>query len=72
MNHYKNTRLNYYNKPVIRKLALRDFKIGKKIGRGRFGSVHIAQEKSTGCIYALKKIDLVQVKEEQMENQIME
>lgn len=48
------------------------FKIGRKIGRGRFGSVYIVQERETGAIFALKKIDLVQVKEEQMESQIVE
>lgn len=32
----------------------------------------MVQEKETGAIFALKKIDMVQVKEEQMEGQIIE
>ena len=46
--------------------------MGKKLGKGRFGSVHMVEEKSTGFIYALKLVDLKQVKEEEMESQIIE
>ena len=46
--------------------------MGKKIGKGRFGSVYVAQERRTGLVVALKMVDLHQVKEEQMEEQIVE
>jgi len=73
MNHYKNTRLNYYKeKTASRKIFLSSFKLGRKVGRGRFGCVYIAEEKITGMIYALKLIDLNQVREEEMEGQIIE
>ena len=49
-----------------------DFRLGKKIGKGRFGCVYLAQEKRTGMVVALKMVDLHQVKEEQMESQIVE
>jgi len=38
------------------------FKLGRKLGRGRFGSVYVAQEIKTGMIFALKMVDLQQVK----------
>jgi serine/threonine protein kinase len=41
---------------------LSGFRIGRKVGRGRFGCVYIAEEKITGTIYALKMIDLNQVR----------
>lgn len=47
----------------MKKVCLSQFKIGKKLGRGRFGCVYSAEDKLTGMIVALKLIDLVQVKE---------
>jgi serine/threonine protein kinase len=73
MNHYKNTRLNYYSaRTAPKKMSLECFKMGRKIGRGRFGCVYVAEERVTGMVVALKLIDLQQVKEEQMESQIVE
>lgn len=73
MNHYKNTRLNYYSgKTAPKKISLECFKMGRKIGRGRFGCVYVAEERVTGMVVALKLIDLQQVREEQMESQIVE
>ena len=40
--------------------------MGRKLGRGRFGSVYMVQEKMTGMIFALKMVDLCQVREEEM------
>lgn len=54
------------------RLSLNNFTMGKKLGRGRFGSVYTAEEKQTGMVVALKLIDWTQVREEQMEDQIME
>lgn len=43
MNYYKNMKINQYNvKQTVRKISLASFKLGKKIGRGRFGCVYIA------------------------------
>jgi serine/threonine protein kinase len=54
------------------RLSLNNFTMGKKLGRGRFGSVYMAEEKQTGMVVALKLINCAQVREEQMEDQIME
>ena len=35
---------------------MRDFELGKCVGSGKFGDVHICRHRSTGTIYALKKI----------------
>lgn len=48
------------------------FEMGRKLGRGRFGSVYLALEKPTGMLFALKLVNWDQVKEEQMEDQILE
>lgn len=48
-------------------LSLNDFEIGKPLGKGKFGRVYLAREKSTGFICALKvlhKSELVQGKVE--------
>lgn len=37
-------------------LSIDDFIIGKTLGQGRFGSAHLAIEKMTGAIFALKKV----------------
>lgn len=50
-----------------RELCLNDFEIGKPLGKGKFGRVYLAREKSTGFICALKvlhKSELVQGKVE--------
>lgn len=49
-----------------------NFRLGKKVGRGRFGAVYTVQDRDTNAIFALKRINLRQVKEENMEGQIME
>lgn len=53
--------------PRNRQLSLNDFEIGKPLGKGKFGRVYLAREKSTGFICALKvlhKSELVQGKVE--------
>ncbi|KAK5086869.1 spindle assembly checkpoint kinase [Lithohypha guttulata] len=50
-----------------RELTLNDFEIGKPLGKGKFGRVYLARERSTGFICALKvlhKSELVQGKVE--------
>jgi serine/threonine protein kinase len=41
---------------VLPTVTINDFQIGKMLGEGRFGSVHQVIHKSTGAIFALKKI----------------
>ena len=40
---------------------LEDFEVGKPLGRGKFGNVYMAREKSTGMVIALKVIFKKQV-----------
>ena len=54
-------------RPRDAQLCLKDFEIGKPLGKGKFGRVYLAREKSTGFICALKvlhKSELVQGKVE--------
>jgi serine/threonine protein kinase len=37
--------------------------IGKKIGRGRFGNVYIVQHFETQSVFALKVLDIKQIKD---------
>ena len=38
----------------LRQWTLRDFEIGKPLGRGKFGCVYLARERKSGFIIALK------------------
>lgn len=38
-----------------------EFKLGKVLGKGRFGNVHMAIHNSTGSVYAVKMISLEKV-----------
>lgn len=46
--------------------------MGRKLGKGRFGNVYLAQEKSTGFAVAIKVINRRQLKESEMESQLLE
>ena len=35
---------------------MRDFELGKCVGSGKFGDVHICRHRKTGFIFALKKV----------------
>lgn len=37
--------------------SITDFKLGKKLGKGRFGNVFLAEEKETGFVLAMKIIN---------------
>jgi serine/threonine protein kinase len=50
-------------------MCLNDFLVGKKLGEGRFGSVFTVVHKSTGAIFALKKIPKSVLKEHMMIDQ---
>lgn len=51
---------------------MKDFSLGRKIGRGRFGNVYMAEEKDTGSIFAIKMVSIQQVKDEEMIGQLVE
>lgn len=50
--------------------TLRDFEIGKPLGRGKFGSVYLARERKSKFIVALKVIKKKQLLESNVEHQL--
>ena len=52
--------LNFQN------ISINQFKLGKKLGSGRFGNVYIAEEKLTKMIYAIKVMNKSKIKEAEM------
>merc|ERR1711990_56393 len=47
-----------------------DFKIGKSIGKGRFGSVYVAKEKKSSYVVALKILFKKQIRDEDLQHQV--
>ncbi len=41
---------------VFNQCQLKDFELGKNVGSGKFGDVHICRHRETGLMFALKKI----------------
>lgn len=54
-------------KPMQRRLCLKDFDMGKKLGRGKFGHVFLAKEKRTNFIVAIKVLTKKQLEGHQLE-----
>jgi len=46
------------------------FKLGKKLGSGRFGNVYLCEDKATRTIYALKVMSKSKIKEADMTEQV--
>jgi serine/threonine protein kinase len=59
-------------KPKRKELTIEDFDLGRKLGKGRFGNVYLAQEKATGFVLAVKVINRRQLRESEMEEQLLE
>ena len=53
-----------------RQWALRDFEIGRPLGRGKFGDVYLARERKTGFIVAIKAIKKSQLQKAGVEHQL--
>ncbi|KAK1286479.1 Serine/threonine-protein kinase Aurora-1 [Acorus calamus] len=58
--------------PVVkeRRWSLKDFEVGKPLGRGKFGHVYLAREKKSNHIVALKVLFKSQLKQSQVEHQL--
>ena len=54
---------------IFNQASLRDFELGKLVGSGKFGDVHICCHKATGTMFALKKIFKSTIIEYNMVNQ---
>lgn len=53
------------------KWSPRDFELGSSLGRGKFGRVHIAREKKTGYLVAIKTLFKSQIVKSRCERQVM-
>ena len=53
-------------------LTLSQFEVGRKLGKGRFGDVYMARDIRTGFALAIKMISKKDVKEANMENQVVQ
>lgn len=58
--------------PKRKEISIEDFDLGKKLGKGRFGNVYLAQEKRSKFSLAIKVINRRQLKESEMEQQLLE
>ncbi|RZF34772.1 hypothetical protein LSTR_LSTR007824 [Laodelphax striatellus] len=66
--------LKMYKMALERKrkpFTLKDFEIGKPLGRGKFGRVYLAREKQTHTIFALKTIFKSELQKGNMEHQVI-
>jgi serine/threonine protein kinase len=54
----------------VEKLSINQFRLGKKLGSGRFGNVYLVEEKVTQCIYAIKTMNKLKIKEADMQDQV--
>ena len=65
---------NSHSKSQEKKWSLQDFDVGRALGKGKFGRVYLAREKSSGYVVALKilfKSELAQAKvEKQLRREI--
>ena len=55
---------------ITKQFCLKDFEIGKKLGRGKFGRVYLARERNSGFIVALKLLSKRQLIKNNVEIQL--
>ena len=55
---------------TVKKWTLKDFEIGKPLGRGKFGDVYLARERRTKFIVAIKVIKKKQLLKAGVEHQL--
>lgn len=65
-----NNSMGLTNKKDENKWTLDNFDIGKALGRGKFGNVYLAREKSSGFIVALKVLFKTQILKANVEHQL--
>jgi NIMA (never in mitosis gene a)-related kinase len=53
-------------------MSLKDFDIGKELGKGAFGSVSICKRKEDGKVYAIKRVKISQLGTKERENALNE
>lgn len=55
---------------LYRKFSVKDFDIGRPLGKGKFGNVYLAREKKLKVIVALKVLFKSQMEKEGVEHQL--
>lgn len=50
--------------------SLKDFEVGKPLGKGKFGHVYLARERTTGFIVALKVLYKAELEQARVEKQL--
>lgn len=53
------------------KWSPRDFELGSALGQGKFGHVHVAREKKTGYLVAIKALFKSQLMKSKCERQVL-
>ena len=53
-------------------MSIRDFEVGKELGKGAFGSVFIVKRKEDSNIYAMKRVKISQLNTKERENALNE
>lgn len=59
-----------YDQPSPKKFHLGMFEIGKPLGKGKFGRVYLAKERSTGFVCALKVLHKSELQQGKVEKQV--
>ena len=59
-----------YEQPQPKKIDLNMFEIGKPLGKGKFGRVYLARERSTGFVCALKVLHKSELQQGKVEKQV--
>ncbi|KAI9373142.1 kinase-like domain-containing protein [Aspergillus egyptiacus] len=60
----------HYEQPAPRKLHLGMFEIGKPLGKGKFGRVYLAKERSSGFVCALKVLHKSELQQGGVQKQV--
>ncbi|KAL2824676.1 kinase-like protein [Aspergillus cavernicola] len=63
-------RLSLHEQPAPRKLHLGMFEIGKPLGKGKFGRVYLAKERSSGFVCALKVLHKSELQQGGVQKQV--
>ena len=60
-----------YSSLDLKKFSKKDFEFGSKLGKGKFGDVYLAREKSTNIIVAIKVLDKATIRHLKAQKQII-